>query len=451
MEKIKKITDYMSKGIPVLLEGSTATSKTSTAEISCIFAKTKRNLIKFNMSSELSLNDIIGKVNYDKNCVDKEGCFLKAFKDGFPILLENINFASEDILEYISEVLDSNNIKLPTKIIKKHPDFCLIATQNLFEGQNMEYKLISKFKVISFPEFSMDELSEISKGLSQIYGLKDDRILDDLIYFHKTWMDRKDDNQCFTLREIIAAIKAISKGRNILNTLMTIYGGRYQSEQKEKLENLIRSINSFRNLNSSEFETTFPRCFHNKIINEASRLIKFSINNGRHIIIAGDEKTGKTQLASWFAKWYINENHMKKTKISYCLCTEQLKCADLIGSRKMNENKSEEIKWKNGFLLEAIEKGGVVILDDINQATNSVRERIKELFNEKYFNIENQKFNVPENDQNPEINIHCKFVLICILDINEISKMFSSFLNRFDIILLEEQMKCFTDIEKKNL
>ena len=62
------------------------------------------------MSSELSLNDIIGKVNYDKNCVDKEGCFLKAFKDGFPILLENINFASEDILEYISKVLDSNNI-----------------------------------------------------------------------------------------------------------------------------------------------------------------------------------------------------------------------------------------------------------------------------------------------------------------------------------------------------
>ena len=58
---------------------------------------------------------------------------------------------------------------------------------------------------------------------------------------------------------------------------------------------------------------------------------------------------------------------------------------------------------------------------------------------------------MPENNQNPEINIHCKFVLICILDINEISKMFSSFLNRFDIILLEEQMKCFTDIEKKNL
>ena len=58
---------------------------------------------------------------------------------------------------------------------------------------------------------------------------------------------------------------------------------------------------------------------------------------------------------------------------------------------------------------------------------------------------------MPENAQNPEINIHCKFILICILDINEISKMFSSFLNRFDIILLEEQMKCFTDIEKKNL
>ena len=68
---------------------------------------------------------------------------------------------------------------------------------------------------------------------------------------------------------------------------------------------------------------------------------------------------------------------MKKTKIIYCLCTEQLKCADLIGSRKMNENKSEEIKWKNGFLLEAIEKGGVVILDDINQATIQLGKELK--------------------------------------------------------------------------
>jgi len=450
MEKIKKIADYISKGIPILLQGPTGTSKTSTVEISCIFAKTKRNLIKYHMSSDLCVSDIIGKKLIDnENSVDEEGYFLKAFKDGYPILLENINFSSEDILEFIREALDLNSIKLQEKIIKKHPDFCLLATQNLIEGQNLKYKLLSKFKVVSFPEISIDELTEISKGLSQNYGFKDDRLLDDLIYFHKLWTDKKDDNQCFTLREIDASIKAISKGRNILNTLMTIYGGRYQNYQKEKLENLLRTIYSFHNLKSSEFETTFPRCFHNKIINEASKLIKCSINSGRHIIITGDKEVGKTQLASWFAKWYINEKKMKKSEIYYCLCTQELKCADLIGYKKVNENKPWEIKWKNGFLLDAIEKGGVVILDAINESNNSVRERIKELFNEKYSDLESPRFSVPENHQKPEIIIHSNFVLICILDIDEMSKMFPSFLNRFDIILLEEQMKCITDIERK--
>ena len=279
MEKIKKIADYISKGIPILLQGPTGTSKTSTVEISCIFAKTKRNLIKCHMSSDLCVSDIIGKKVIDnENSVDEEGYFLKAFKNGYPILLENINFSSEDILEFIREALDLNSIKLQEKIIKKHPDFCLLATQNLIEGQNLKYKLLSKFKVVSFPEISIDELTEISKGLSQNYGFKDDRLLDDLIYFHKLWTDKKDDNQCFTLREIDASIKAISKGRNILNTLMTIYGGRYQNYQKEKLENLLRTIYSFHNLKSSEFETTFPRCFHNKIINEASKLILYTFN-----------------------------------------------------------------------------------------------------------------------------------------------------------------------------
>lgn len=46
---------------------------------------------------------------------------------------------------------------------------------------------------------------------------------------------------------------------------MTIYGARYQKKQKEKLIKLLKSYNSFKNLEPDKIEIpkNFPECFHN--------------------------------------------------------------------------------------------------------------------------------------------------------------------------------------------
>ena len=62
IERIKKISDYISRGIPVLLEGPSGTSKTFTTEFACLVAKTKRPLIKFNKSSDTVPADLLGKI-----------------------------------------------------------------------------------------------------------------------------------------------------------------------------------------------------------------------------------------------------------------------------------------------------------------------------------------------------------------------------------------------------
>ena len=72
--------------------------------------------------------------------------------------------------------------------------------------------------------------------------------------------DFKDDVQCFTVREI-----AVSDDFKIPNN--------------------------------------FPKCFQNKSLLEAIKSIKFSLDNDRHVIISGNEGTGKTQLVLWFAEW----------------------------------------------------------------------------------------------------------------------------------------------------
>ena len=116
IERIRKISYYISRGVPVLLEGPSGTSKTFSTEFSCLVAKTKRPLIRFNMSSDTVPADLLGKMVGDKNSLagisSQEGHFLKAFKYGHPLLLDEINLASQAVLQCIEEALDSEVISI---------------------------------------------------------------------------------------------------------------------------------------------------------------------------------------------------------------------------------------------------------------------------------------------------------------------------------------------------
>lgn len=96
------------------------------------------------MSSDTVPAELLGKmVGEDKNSFagisSQEVHFLKAFKYVHPLLLDEINFASQAVLQCIEESLDSEIISIEISgfsltIIRKHPDFGLIATQNPNKG-----------------------------------------------------------------------------------------------------------------------------------------------------------------------------------------------------------------------------------------------------------------------------------------------------------------------------
>ena len=143
------------------------------------------------MSSDTVPVEILGKmVGEDRNSFagisSQEGHFFKAFKYGHPLLLDEINFASQAVLQFIEEVLDSEVISIkipgfPLTIIRKHPDFALIATQNPNKGlfankrQNHGKIFMSKFQVITFSEFTKEELNKIQSDLLIISNLKEIR------------------------------------------------------------------------------------------------------------------------------------------------------------------------------------------------------------------------------------------------------------------------------------
>ena len=391
----------------------------------------------------------------------KYGPFIEAYKKGKILILDEINLASISVLQCIEEALDNDFLSIdingcPFEKIKKHKNFCLIATQNPNSGfylnkrQNLGLDFLSHFQRISFPLLSKEELEKIALGLSKKFELEkkiknSEEFIKELVNFHVKWAnEEKNDIKCFTVRELAATIKNLSLAPNHFQILMIIYGSRYEKSKKEKLKETLENFPILNSLDKSEFKIPddFDRNFFcTKSIEKVINSILFSLNNNRHIIITGKEGNGKTKVAKLISN-YWNKIKEKEENNYYCVCSENINCSDLIGKQMIVKNLDLEknnkiIEWKDGFLLKAIKKGKCAILDLIEEAPSTVTERLNSLLDQKYDNQE-KKFYVFENPKKKNILIDKNFRLICVSD--DLNKMSPAFINRFDIIYFEDQL-----------
>ena len=65
--------------------------------------------------------------------------------------------------------------------------------------------------------------------------------------------------QCFTIREIESVIECLSNGEEPYEVIITIYGGRFRQEKKEKLKLKLFKFDSLKNLkqDSQSFDVNF--------------------------------------------------------------------------------------------------------------------------------------------------------------------------------------------------
>ena len=84
-------------------------------------------------------------------------------------------------------------------------------------------------------------------------------------------------------------------------------------------------------------------------------------------------------------------------------------------------------------------------MDNVDQLQPKVTERLNASLDKKY-NKEEERIEVPENpnpDKNEEvgIKINKSYRLVCTADIERLNKLSPAFINRFDVIVLEDQLK----------
>jgi MoxR-like ATPase len=190
--------------------------------------------------------------------------------------------------------------------------------------------------------------------------------------------------------------------------------------------------------------------------------VLFSLTNERHTILVGEDESGITQVARWCAECFNkmtnkgeNVKNDLKNESYLSFLTKNLQCSDLIGQTKPfpKSDKSETkevLKFIPGFLVNAIETGKTVVLDCINEANATVGEKLNRLLDKKN-NAYKEFFDLPENTENSNIPIHKNFRMICTCNINNIKDMFPAFVNRFHVIVLENQLEKLNDSQFSEL
>ncbi|GAA5887893.1 hypothetical protein JCM5296_001800, partial [Sporobolomyces johnsonii] len=160
---------------PVLLEGSPGVGKTSL--VTAISAATGHALVRINLSDQTDLMDLLGSdlpVEGGKSgeFAWKDAPFLAAMQNGDWVLLDEMNLASQSVLEGLNSCLDHRGeVYIPEldRTFTRHPDFRIFAAQNpLGQGggrKGLPRSFLDRFSIVHMEELDSVDLNAIAAAL----------------------------------------------------------------------------------------------------------------------------------------------------------------------------------------------------------------------------------------------------------------------------------------------
>ncbi|KAL4893065.1 AAA ATPase [Aspergillus ambiguus] len=342
---------------PILLQGPTSAGKTSMIEY---LAKVSGNkFVRINNHEHTDLQEYLGSyVSGDDGTLRyQEGVLVEALRNGYWIVLDELNLAPSDVLEALNRLLDDNRelfIPETQEVVRPHPNFMLFATQNpagLYGGRKVLSRAFrNRFLELHFDDIPESELEFILKERSQIAPSFCTRIV---AVYRKLSLLRQANrlfeqkNSFATLRDLFrwALRRADDRDQLAINGFMLL-AERVRNPQERMAvkkvieevmkvpidEDIIYSAAELEKRAPSLQELT-PGIVWTKAMRRLFILVSVALENNEPVLLVGETGCGKTQLCQAVAEAYRKQLLIVNAHVN-------LETGDLIGAQRPVRNRA---------------------------------------------------------------------------------------------------------------
>ncbi|OKL62401.1 hypothetical protein UA08_03002 [Talaromyces atroroseus] len=342
---------------PILLQGPTSSGKTSMVEY---LAKVSGNkFVRINNHEHTDLQEYLGSyVSTDGGTLKyQEGVLVEALRNGYWIVLDELNLAPSDVLEALNRLLDDNReLFLPEtqEVIQPHPNFMLFATQNpagLYGGRKVLSRAFrNRFLELHFDDIPEDELEYILKERTQIAPSFCARIVSvykKLSVLRQSTRLFEQKNSFATLRDLFrwALRQADDRETLAINGFMLLAERVRNSSERAAVKKVIEDvmkvqINEDDVYGHAELErkaqgkaSLSKGVVWTKAMRRVFVLVSEALRNNEPVLLVGETGCGKTQICQAVAEIYGKDIFIVNAHVN-------LETGDLVGAQRPLRNRS---------------------------------------------------------------------------------------------------------------
>lgn len=342
---------------PVLLQGPTSAGKTSMIEY---LAKVSGNkFVRINNHEHTDLQEYLGSYisSDDGSLRYQEGVLVEALRNGYWIVLDELNLAPSDVLEALNRLLDDNRelfIPETQEVVHPHPNFMLFATQNpagLYGGRKVLSRAFrNRFLELHFDDIPESELEFILKERSQIAPSFCTRIVS---VYRKLSLLRQSNrlfeqkNSFATLRDLFrwALREADDREQLAVNGFMLLAERVRNPQEKAAVKAVIEEVMKVRLdedilYSDAQLQQCIPQMMQppegivwTKAMRRLFILVSKALTNNEPVLLVGETGCGKTQLCQVVAEAFKRELFMVNAHVN-------LETGDLIGAQRPIRNRA---------------------------------------------------------------------------------------------------------------
>lgn len=141
--------DHKGRRLPIILTGPASTGKSNACEQ--LAEELGMGFSYMACNQQMTKSDLIGFKTPNGDAV--ETLFTKAYTQGGIFVLEEMDAANPNVLLTLNTAIAGDTGSFATGIVKRHPDFLLVATANTYGGSTEQYSARAKLDASTLSRF----------------------------------------------------------------------------------------------------------------------------------------------------------------------------------------------------------------------------------------------------------------------------------------------------------